>query len=284
MGFLLAESGSSKTEWRLCQNGKIVQSLRSPGFNPNVQTAPAMLAVFQDVIQQVGYEKVTSVCFYGAGLAELSQRKLMNNLLKDLLPEADIQIEHDMLAAVRSTLRERGIVCILGTGSNSARYEGDTIIQNLGGHGYLFGDEGSGANIGKLMIKAMLQDELPKEAVAFFEEKEQSTIHEIKIAIMRAEKPNVKLATFSKMTGELLLAHPHPRIFEILSQNFYDFLNTTVCRYGDYREVYTDFVGSVAFYFKDMLNEACNNRGVKMGNIYQNPIDNLIEYHLKALK
>jgi glucosamine kinase len=282
MGFLLAESGSSKTEWRLCVNGEIVQSLRSPGFNPNVQTPAAMLAVFQDVIQQVGYDKVSKVCFYGAGLAELSQRKLMSSLLKDLLPETEIVIEHDMLAAVRSTLRKSGIVCILGTGSNSARYEGDTIIENLGGHGYLFGDEGSGANIGKMMIKAMLQDDVPKEAIAFFEEREQSTIHEIKIAVMRAEKPNVKLATFAKMTGELFAEMPSEQVKAILTQNFYNFLDTTVCRYSDYKEVYTDFVGSVAYYFQPMLQEACENRGVKMGNIYQNPVETLIQYHLKG--
>lgn len=274
----MAESGSSKTEWRLAVGAEIQQSFRSPGFNPNVQTVADMRAVFQDVIQQVGYDRVNRVCFYGAGLAELSQRRVMQDILKELLPEADISIEHDMLAAVRSTLRQEGIVCILGTGSNSAYYKDDKIVSNLGGHGYLFGDEGSGANIGKMMIKAMLQDELPEIVVRHFEEKEQASIHEIKIAVMRSEKPNVKLATFARLTGDMVHL---PEVRALVVKNFMDFLSTTVCRYPDYQQVRTDFVGSIAYYFREMLQEACAVKEVKMGEFYQNPVENLIRFHIE---
>lgn len=277
---LIAESGSSKTEWRLCQDNDVIKTLRSPGFNPNIQTESAMRLVFQDVIQHIGYD-IDYICFYGAGLAEVSQRKLMHHLLKELVPDAHIQIEHDMLAAVRCTLREKGIVCILGTGSNSARFVKDEILENLGGHGYIFGDEGSGANIGKTMIKAMLQGDLPKEAVHHFEKNEQNTINEIKIGIMRAEKPNVKLATFARLTSEII---DIPGVRQIVKKNFLDFLDTTVCRYKGYENIYTDFVGSIAFYFHDILKEACEERNVKMGETLKDPVDNLILYHLKEIK
>ena len=277
---LLAESGSSKTEWRLCEGNEVVKTLRSPGFNPNIQTEAAMRLIFQDVIQHIGYE-IDYICFYGAGLAELSQRKLMHNLLKELVPEAQIQIEHDMLAAVRCTLKPEGIVCILGTGSNSARYENEEITENLGGHGYIFGDEGSGANIGKMMIKAMLQSDLPIAATEHFEQNEQSTISEIKIGVMRSEKPNVKLATFAKLTADII---DIPGVKQIVKQNFLNFLDTTVCRYEGYESLYTDFVGSIAFYFRDTLEEACSDRKVKMGNILRDPVENLISYHLTKIK
>jgi N-acetylglucosamine kinase-like BadF-type ATPase len=277
---LLAESGSSKTEWRLCQGATMIESLRSPGFNPNIQSEAAMRAIFQDVIQNIGYERIEKLCFYGAGLGEMSQRIVMRNILRELLPEAIIQIEHDMLAAVRSTLRPEGIVCILGTGSNSAHYANETIIQNLGGHGYIFGDEGSGAYIGKRMLKALLQKELPENIQGQFEESEKSSITEMKIAVMQSEKPNVKLATFAKVTAEV---QDSPPVREIILGCFLEFLDTTVCRYDGYENLYTDFVGSIAYYFLPILSEACSKRNVKIGNVQQAPIDNLIQYHISHL-
>lgn len=277
-GLLLAESGSSKTEWRLCEDGKIVQAFRSPGFNPNIQTEDAMKAVFREVIQHVGYEKAHHVIFYGAGLGEISQRKVMFNILKDILPEVEINIEHDMLAAVRSTLKEEGIVCILGTGSNSAYYKGDEIIHNLGGHGYLFGDEGSGLDIGKRMLKAMLQDDLPRKVIRYFEEKEQHSLTEIKLSVMKSEKPNVKLATFAKYTADLVSI---ARVRNLVKASFLDFLDTTVCRYENYQTLPVDFVGSIGFYFKDILEEACERRMLTLGNVIKDPVENLIAYHFK---
>lgn len=276
-GLLLAESGSSKTEWRLCVAGEIVQSLRSPGFNPNIQSHDAMRTVFREVIQNIGYEKIESICFYGAGLGELSQRRVMSNILKELIHDAEIQIEHDMLAAVRSTLKPEGIVCILGTGSNSALYKDDAIVENLGGHGYLFGDEGSGQDIGKRMIKAMLQGDLPDEARLYFEQKEDIEIDEIKIAVMKAEKPNVKLATFARLTADLLHIK---KVEKIVFDSFVAFLDTTVCRYKGYKNIPADFVGSIAYYFRPILEKACEKRKVQLGGIQKDPVENLIRYHL----
>ncbi len=279
-GLLLAESGSSKTEWRLCTNGAVSQSLRSPGFNPNIQSHEAMRTVFREVIQTIGYEKIENVCFYGAGLGELSQRRVMANILKELVNDAGVQIEHDMLAAVRSTLKPEGIVCILGTGSNSALYKDDAIVENLGGYGYLFGDEGSGQDIGKRMIKAILQADLPKEAKEYFEQKEDADIDEIKIAVMKAEKPNVKLATFARLTADLL----HVKgVEKIILESFLAFLDTTVCRYKGYQAIPADFVGSIAYYFRPILEKACQKRKVQIGGIQKDPVENLIQYHLAAV-
>ncbi len=274
---LLAESGSSKTEWRLCEGATVVKTLKSPGFNPNIQTESAMRLVFEEVIQHIG-RNIDKICFYGAGLAEVSQRKLMHGLLKALVPQAHVQIEHDMLAAVRCTLRNKGIVCILGTGSNSAHYNQDEILENLGGHGYIFGDEGSGANIGKMIIKAILQGDLPEIAKTHIENYAQLSVAEIKIGVMRSEKPNVTLASFAKPTAEIVEI---PGVREVVKQNFLDFLDTTVCRYQGYQFIDTDFVGSIAFYFSDVLEEACRKRKVKVGNILKDPIDNLILYHIQ---
>ncbi|MFN0204671.1 MAG: hypothetical protein ACKVTZ_24360 [Bacteroidia bacterium] len=274
---LIAESGSTKTEWRLCKADKILQDFRSAGFNPNVQTKETMRETIQEVIYHVGSGNLDEVTFYGAGLAEQSQRQIIYDLLSELLPKARINIEHDMLAAVRSTLQPEGIVCILGTGSNSAMFKGDQITMNLGGHGYLVGDEGSGCNIGKFLLKGLLQHDFPRIVTDYVEEHEKMTINDIKLSTFKAEKPNVRLASLARYAGAMLHV---PEVYSMTKRCFADFLEATVCRYPDYQSQTTSFVGSISFFFKDPLMEVCAERNVKVGSIVKDPIDNLVQYHL----
>jgi len=274
---LIAESGSTKTEWRLIDNKSVIQEYRSAGFNPNVQTEESMRETLQDVVYHFGAGNISEFYFYGAGLAEISQREIILNLVKTLLPKAIVHIEHDMLAAVRSTLRSEGIVCILGTGSNSAWFQNEEIRMNLGGHGYLIGDEGSGCYIGKHLLRAILQEDLPKEARHYLEDEEKMDISAIKLSIFKAEKPNVRMASLARHAGALLHLEG---IQELVKKCFLDFLDSTVVRYPNYQNQYTNFVGSISFYFKHELMKACEERGVKLGEINKDPVDNLIKYHL----
>lgn len=275
---LLAESGSTKTEWRLFQGEQLQDTFRTSGFNPNVQDEAHIQAQIAALKAAHFQERqVEAVFFYGAGIGGDSQKRIMQELIQDAFPRADVHIYHDILAAARSTGRQAGIVCILGTGSNSCSYADGEILQNLGGHGYLFGDEGSGADLGRALVRGILLDEFPIEAKRIIEQHESKSIYEMKISVHHAEKPNVRMAELAKLIDPVLhLAE----VREMVKQRFLLFLDTTVCRYPDYQNRAVDFVGSVGFYFRDILREACQERGFEAGQIIKDPIQNLIRFHL----
>lgn len=278
---LIAESGSTKTEWRLGRGGAVVHAFRSPGANPNVMTKESiedtLLLAFEGNIKA---GEVDEVVFYGAGLGGKSQKEIIREVLGKILPSSKIHVEHDMVAAFRATGRHAGIVCILGTGSNSCMYANDKEVANLGGHGYIFGDEGSGMDIGKNLIKGLLQSDFPEEVRKFVEEKEGEPIYEIKISVHRSEKPNVRMAAFARYAREMIHVQ---EVKDLVIQRFLGFLDTTVVRYPNYRDQYVDVVGSIGFHFKEQLEIACQMREVKLGKVIQEPVHSLMEYHFKDM-
>jgi glucosamine kinase len=276
---LIAESGSTKTEWRLLKDGGVAQAFRSPGINPNVLAPEAIEEVFRKAFgAHLTSLDLGSVYFYGAGIGAASQKGIIRGILQKILTRTEIHVEHDILAAARSTLRDEGIICILGTGSNSALHKNHEIEQNLGGHGFIFGDEGSGMDLGKHLIKGILQDDFPPEVRAHVESEMEKDAYELKIRIHHSSKPNVRMAELAKLVGDLIEV---PEIREMVKSRFMAFLDTTAVRYPNFQNLYTDFVGSISFFFKDVLAEACRERNVQLGNIIKDPVDNLIEFHLR---
>jgi N-acetylglucosamine kinase-like BadF-type ATPase len=278
---LIAESGSTKTEWRLINRGTVVSGFRTSGFNPNVQTPEDIENNFHNAfITHLGEIDVDLLHFYGAGLSGKSQQEVVRKILSRILPDTRLFIWHDLQAAARSTGHTEGIVCILGTGSNSCRYKDGEVLQNLGGHGWIFGDEGSGADLGKNLLKGILQGDFPDEVQQTLEKAEQNPVYEIKISVHKASKPNVRLASLAKWVGEL---QHIDAIREMIKARFLAFLDTTVCRYDHYQNENVDFIGSIGFFFREILQEACDLRGVTLGKIIKNPVDELISYHLHEL-
>ncbi|MEM6264895.1 MAG: ATPase, partial [Bacteroidota bacterium] len=220
------------------------------------------------------------VFFYGAGLSAASQKEIIREVLQSILPDKTVHVHHDMTAAARSTHREKGIVCILGTGSNSALHEGFEITENLGGHGYMFGDEGSGADLGKHFIKHLLQNDFPASVKEFVEGEKGAAIYEQKIQIMKSERPNVDLAEYSVLISKQIHV---PEVRKMVYDRFIAFLDTTVCRYPGYESLPVDFVGSISFFFQNILEQACKDRNVQLGSIVKDPVDNLIAYHLDRI-
>lgn len=275
---LIAESGSTKTEWRLCRNGEQVLTFRSQGFNPNVQTPESMEEELRRAYNlNMETDETEVVFFYGAGIDSHGQRQIMEEVLGKVFKNVRIEVKSDMLAAARSTNRQEGIVCILGTGSNSCSHRDHEIDLKFGGHGWVFGDEGSGADLGKHLIKAMLQDDLPAEVIQGMEEREGKSAFALKISIMQSSKPNVRLARIA----ETVNAYIHvPQVHDMVRSRFLAFLDTTVCRYPGYKDLHADFVGSIAFHFLPILEEACALRSVKLGTVVQAPVDKLVQFHL----
>lgn len=254
------------------------KTFRTPGFNPNNQEEEDILeGLKKGFASNLPGEKIEEVIFYGAGLGGASQRAVMDKLLRSVLPDTHVQVEHDMLAAARSTRRKEGIVCILGTGSNSCYHKDFQIVKTLGGHGYLFGDEGSGADLGRHLLKGLLQGDFPQKVRAYVEEKEDTSIYELKIHVHHADSPNVRMAELAQYFTPFFNV---PEIRELVTSRMLAFLDTTVCRYDNYENLTVDFVGSIAFFFREFLEEACRMRSVKLGEIVKDPVDNLVAFHL----
>ena len=248
---LIAESGATKTEWRLINEQEVILAFRTLGINPNVM-APELIqeelkAIRSKYFGQVNFDRLV---FYGAGLKDSSMSALMKDMLTQYFSGKEIEVFHDLQAAGHSTGFEEGIVCILGTGSNSCYYKDGEILDQRGGHGYLLGDEGSGADLGHALVKGLLEGDLPDGVKSFIEFQEGASVADIRLAIYRDPKPNVRIARFAKYLDEVI---HYPEIQELIKSRFLAFLDTTVCRYDNYNQLPVTFVGSISFYFQKWL-------------------------------
>jgi N-acetylglucosamine kinase-like BadF-type ATPase len=280
--YLLAESGGTKTQWHLFDKEGIIASHRSSGMNPNVQGMEDMLAQQRgewspDFVVPEG----TEVFFYGAGLGAKAAEQTVRDVLEDLFPGCELHLESDMLAAARAVAgEESAIVCILGTGSNCCWYDQGQIQSMRGSHGYLFNDEGSGTDLGRAIINAVLNHEIPQEEIELFNAWTGKDILDIRSEIYAAPKVNVALAEYSRFFAE----YKHRPVLRIMaSARFLTFVQRNVMRIDKYRELPIHFVGSVAEVYADVLYEAMGMLGLKPSKILAAPADALLEYHLAKL-
>lgn len=277
---LVVESGATKSEWRLLQDGALAFSARSIGFNPNVMREETIENELRRVQREElqGMPAPEQLYFYGAGINGKSQFAIMERLLAAAWPKIDLHIEHDLTAAARSTQREAGIVCILGTGSNSCLHRDYAVLRQEGGLGYLFGDEGSGMDLGRALVAALLRQDLPKEVQRFIEQQEGLPVYDLKIAILQHPHPNVRMARLAQHLDELMV---YPEVRALIHARFLAFFDTTVCRYPDYQSLPVDVVGSIGWYFQDALRQAAVERDIMLGKFRKDPIDDLLAFHLR---
>lgn len=276
---LIADSGSSKTGWRLVDKGNI-NSFHTEGLNPYYKTIEQIKAVLQkDLIPYLSCkpEEVKSIFFYGAGCSVPVKCEEVKKALVDCFPSATIEVDHDILGAARACCgHNKGIVCILGTGSNSCYYDGNDTTEIIGGLGFILGDEGSGGHIGKSIVAAYLNREMPEDLRADF----FNTYHMDRTAIDKKVylEPNFNkfLGTFSMFAANHI---EHPFIQNLLKECLELFINKHVCRYDNYTRTTVHFVGSVAYYYKDILIEICNAKGIKTGKFILEPVEELIAFH-----
>ncbi|MBD0332631.1 MAG: N-acetylglucosamine kinase, partial [Chitinophagaceae bacterium] len=195
-----------------------------------------------------------------------------------VFPDAQVTVNHDLIAAARAVCgHEKGIVCILGTGSNSAYYNGKKIVKNSPGLGYVLGDEGSGAYLGKKVLQYYLYNTFDEDLRARFDAKFITTPVEILDNVYKKPMPNRYLATFTMF---LAGNRGHYMIENIIEDGLNDFFFNHLRKYGEARRAPVNFVGSVAYGFKDVLQELCNVYQFKMGKVLKNPMEGLIEFHI----
>ena len=276
---LVADSGSTKTDWLLLDEEYGNSEFHTTGINPVRDSSSIITNVLMDELIPCipSACEVSKVHFYGAGCMDPYRSELIK-ILKDIFPNAEITAESDLLGAARALCgKDPGIVCILGTGSNSGLYDGKHIINNISPLGFILGDEGSGAVLGRTLIGNLIKGDMPSGLLEDFLDFFHLTIPEIIDKVYRKSRPNLFLASlvpFIQHHREI------PQIHDMLVSSFRQFLTRNVCHYG-HREMPVNFVGSIAHTFKRELSESIEAEGLILGEIIQHPIQNMAKFHQK---
>ncbi len=277
---LIADSGSTKTDWRLIDCGKVVEEIQSSGINPFYQTEKEIRATIEPFYNKLKTYHVRDIYFYGAGCSFEDKKLILKNVLQYFFPIARIDIQSDMLGVARALLgKNAGIACILGTGSNSCFYNGNEIVKNVSPLGFMLGDEGSGATLGRLFIADLLKNQLSEDLKNRFFETTKTTAEEIMEAVYRKPFPNRYLAHFTHFLAENLA---EKSIEKLVHNNFVQFFERNVKQY-DYQNFDVHFAGSIAWHFKETLQVSAKTSSVKTGKIEPNPMNGLVYFHSNCI-
>lgn len=274
---LIADSGSTKTDWSLLSDGVSFKEIQTPGCNPYFLTEDELAELFGSLKSALPCEKVAEVWFYGAGCTPGEKTEIVANALRNAFGEACvISVSSDMLGAARALCqKEEGIACILGTGSNSCLYDGKEIVDNVSPLGFILGDEGSGANLGKLLIGNVLKDQLNDDLKKKFL-KQFGPVPEIINRVYRMPLPNRWLASLSPFILQNLDV---AGLRKMVKDAFTAFFVRNIMNYKR-PELPIGMVGSVAYYYEDVIREAASGLGLRIGTICKSPIEGLKQYHL----
>jgi N-acetylglucosamine kinase-like BadF-type ATPase len=274
---LIADSGSTKTDWCVV-DGEETRYCRTSGTNPVFQTGDEIEKVIrEELLPQVGDEAPDAVYFYGAGCGSAEKIKSVRCAIADTLKvKGEIEVNSDMLSAARALCgHESGIACILGTGSNSCFYDGERIVKNISPLGFILGDEGSGAVLGKHFIGDLLKGQLSKTVEKRFDDIYGLKSEDIIDRVYRCPFPNRFLASLSPfILDNITDATVHKMVLE----SFKSFIERNVKHY-DCKQYAVHFTGSVAYNYREVLEEAAVLTGIRIGQITKSPLEGLVNYH-----
>ncbi len=272
---LIADSGSTKTDWALVGAGAVVR-LSTQGINP-YQLSPEQIGglLREELCPRLNGTEVGSVCFYGAGCRGQAVQE-MTAEFTGLFPGSKVFVGSDLLGAARALCGTRaGVACILGTGANSCLYDGTSVVQNVSPLGYVLGDEGSGAVLGRRLVGDVLKGQLSRHLCDAFYRETGLTLDVVLERVYRAPFPNRFLASLAPF----LHAHcEEDEIHYILMEEFRRFFRRNVTQYRR-PELPVHFVGSIAWHFSAELAKSAEAEGFVLGRIEKSPLDGLIDYH-----
>lgn len=275
---LIADSGSTKTDWLLSTHGQVVKFSTS-GYNPYIMGMPKLIdKLSAELIPHTLGWVIDRIRFYGSGFSTESYIHTLEAWFQENTGAQDVEVAHDLLGTARACCgHEPGITAILGTGSNSCLFDGTHITRNLGGHGYLFGDEGSGADMGKLLIKGMLELTLPTQTIQdILKDTGFATTLDLRNHIYGASQINAALASVSKV----LLPRIHqPEIESLVRASFDAFIQKTLLKYPESAFLPVHFTGSIALFYQDILISELKKHQIHPGRCIGRPLDALALYH-----
>ncbi|WP_445458352.1 BadF/BadG/BcrA/BcrD ATPase family protein [Flavobacterium sp. HNIBRBA15423] len=278
---LLVDSGSTKADWiAIDDNGKVIFTTQSLGLNPEVLSKEEIINRLEDKFDiSHNKSKATNLYFYGAGCGTDRMKNFLASVFEDYFNNAKVTVHEDTFAAVYATTpkNEKAIVCILGTGSNCSYFDGKVLHQKVQSLGYIAMDDCSGNRFGRHLIRGYYFNKMPLEMAKDFEKNFNVDPDFIKNKLYKEPNPNAYLATFAKF----LIKHKDSDFCKkYIQEELESFIENYIMQFENYKEVPVHFVGSIAFYLKDELNEILKKYEINIGNILRRPIDGLIAYHI----
>lgn len=282
---LIADSGSTKCDWVLLDSktGDLVFKTRTLGLNPNVLTTQKMhkRLAESDEIAHVS-EEVSQIYFYGAGCGTSKNKSRLKRFLEKYFRRASSEVHEDLMGACLSVTNSPGIVGILGTGSNACLFDGKDLETHTPSMGYILMDEASGNYFGKRLLRDYYYKNMPLDIAQKFAKKYELTAHEVKDNLYKKDNPNAYLANFAKF---IFSFKSMPAYFEnILQEGLNIYLDKWIMPFPENKTLPIHFVGSIAFYSKDIIADMLKERNLILGNIQQNPIDSLTVYFQNKIK
>ncbi|MBP8115325.1 MAG: N-acetylglucosamine kinase [Chitinophagaceae bacterium] len=274
---LIADCGATKGEWCLINNGK-KKTIITQGISPYFLSTEQIIDLLQKELKpKLKNVEVGEVYYYGTGCANPANAKSVKKAISKVFAGAKIEVTHDLMAAARALCgREKGVACILGTGSNSCYYDGKKIVKNSPGLGYVLGDEGSGAYLGRKVIQYYLYGTFDYELKGRFDLTYTTNAAEILEKVYKKPLPNRYLAGFAKFLAE---NRGHYMIENIIEDGLNDFFFNHLCKYRETWTMPVHFAGSIAFGFKDVVQQLCNSYEFELGKVMKNPMEGLVAYH-----
>ncbi|MEP7144874.1 MAG: N-acetylglucosamine kinase [Ferruginibacter sp.] len=274
---LIADSGSTKTDWCLL-DGTRKKTFYTQGMSPYFLNGEQIEGIVNSELKArlKGIEPA-EIFYYGTGCSSPDNVKIIKKALQKVFTHAAIFVSHDLMGAAKALCgNEKGVACILGTGSNSCYYNGSRIVKNSPGLGFILGDEGSGAYLGKKVIQYFLYNTFDPDLMDRFNAKYNTNAEEILEAVYKMPLPNRYLAGF---VGFLVENRGHFMIENIIEDGFNDFFYNHVYKYKESWTMPVNFIGSVAFGFRDVLKQMCDTYELQLGKVLKSPMDGLIKYH-----
>ena len=276
---LITDGGSTKCDWVLLDNsGELVFKTATLGLNPTVVAKEELLfrITSNETLKNV-FSNVGALDFYGAGCGTATPRSILKEVLETLFTKAKVNVFEDMAAAVFAATTEPGIVCILGTGSNSCYFDGTEIHAPIPALGYILMDEASGNYFGKRLIRDYYYNRMPSEIVREFEEKFNLEADDIKMNLYKKSNPNAYLASFAQFIFTQKEINPY--FYALIKEGISNFIDCRILCYEKAHEVPVHFIGSIAHFSEEIIKECFTLHDLELGNIVQRPIDGLIDYY-----
>lgn len=277
---LIVESGATKSDWRaVSKDGKEMKKIIADGVNVSTMKASAVKDIFSEVARQFTREGVSEIYIYTAGVVSEEMETVIKDALAESMPEASCEIQNDLIAAARAACgHSEGIAAIVGTGSNSCLYDGTQIIGRVYSGGFILGDEGSAATLGKLFIADFLKGLVPAEIVADFAARYDSDYATIVQNVYRSEtSPSGYLGSLAPFIME---HYDNDYIRELVEGNFRAFIRRSLKQYGTERYP-VGVVGGFGYALKEIFTKVAEEEGVRISRFIKEPIDGLVDYHLK---
>ena len=279
----IVDSGSTKSDWVILDDFKnVFLKTETIGFNPNFINRNLIVPEIENNASLLSVKNsITKIFFYGSGCGVEQNRNIIKEEVGKVFSSAKMDVKEDLTAAAYSAYRGKPtIVCILGTGSNSCFFDGETIQIKLPSLGYLIGDEGSGSAIGKQLVRRFFMQKLPKDLQDEFEATYHLTIDEALKNMYHTTRPNAYLADFNRFVVE---RKDHPYFQEMVLEEMKNFFDYQVLPYDEAQNVEINFIGSIAYYYEDILRKAASQLNLNVGQIVKKPIENLVDYHIQYI-